>query len=185
MITLICGPMFSGKSTELIRQLERKHIAGKKVLYIRPNMDSRGFIARGYKGDLTNMADVKQISDFASPEVNIEEMVNTYDAIFVDEYFMIQNCALLCKQLPEDNKKCDIYFGGLLATAENKVWPETVSILPYCDEIVKLNAICLECGSEHANYSLFKAKKTTDLAIGDDTYKAVCRKCYKRLMGQL
>lgn len=183
MITLICGPMFSGKSTELIRQLERKHIAGKRVLYVRPNADSRDFIARGYKGDLSDKADIKEVSQFTSELV--KEMVQNYDAIFVDEYFMIKDCNLLCKELPEDGHKCDIYFGGLLATAENTVWPETVSILPYCDDIVKLNAVCVSCGSDHGSYSLFKGKKDTSLVIGDDTYMAVCRKCYKRIVGHL
>ena len=182
MITLICGPMFCGKSTELIRQLERKHIAGKKVLYVRPKLDSRNFIARGYKGDLKSMADITEVSDLKDAELS--KWINIYDAIFIDEYFMISNCDLICKELSEEHK-CDIYFGGLLATAENTVWPETIKILPYCDEIVKLNSICTECGSEHGNYSLFRGRKDTALVIGDNTYTAVCRKCYKRLMGHL
>lgn len=185
MITLICGPMFSGKSTELIRHLDRKHIAGKKVLYIRPKMDSRGFIARGYSGNLTDIADVIEIADFSNPDVKLVELVNKYDSIFVDEYFMIHNCIELCKVLPENNHECDIFFGGLLATAENVTWPEAAAITPFCDEIVKLNAVCTECGSEYGNYSLFKGTKKEALVIGDNTYTAVCRKCYARLKGQL
>lgn len=185
MITLICGPMFSGKSTELIRQLERKHIAGKKVLYIRPNKDSRDFVARGYKGDLKKLASLEYVNDFSKNHDKLVEWISEYDAIFVDEYFMIENCDLLCKVLPEEDHKCDIYFGGLLATAENVTWPEAVKILPYCDEIIKLNAVCTNCGSEHGNYSLFKGEKKEALVIGDNTYMAVCRKCYGLLKGHL
>lgn len=185
MITLICGPMFSGKSTELIRQLERKHIAGKKTLYIRPNLDSRDFVARGYSGNLSEITDIIEVNDFNESHDSIVEWVNKYDSIFVDEYFMIPHCNLICKILPDEDHRCDIYFGGLLSTAENAIWPEAVNILPYCDDIVKLNAVCTHCGSEHANYSLFKGEKKQTLVIGDNTYTAVCRKCYGLLKGHL
>lgn len=186
MITLICGPMFSGKSTELIRQLERKNIAGKKTLYIRPVMDNRDFVARGYSGSLTDLADVLETDNLLLTSLSTQTLVDFYDAIFIDEYFMIANCDVICKTLPSDSShKCDIYFGGLLATAENTLWPEAINILPYCDEIVKLNSVCVECGSEHGNYSFFKGEKKDAIVIGDNTYKAVCRKCYKNLRGNL
>ena len=90
MITLICGPMFSGKSTELIRQLERKHIAGKRVLYVRPNADSRDFIARGYKGDLSDKADIKR---FSSSLIVISASLMRKSKIFSE--FPLQNFSSL------------------------------------------------------------------------------------------
>ena len=107
-----------------------------------------------------------------------------YIPILIAKYFMISNCDLICKELSEEHK-CDIYFGGLLATAENTVWPETIKILPYCDEIVKLNAVCQNCGSDYANYSLFKGIKNQVLTIGDHEYIPVCRECYNKLKGHL
>ena len=40
-LELIVGPMFSGKSTELIRQISRYKIAGRKVLTITHSSDNR------------------------------------------------------------------------------------------------------------------------------------------------
>lgn len=180
MITLIAGPMKSGKSTELFRQMERKHIAGKKVLYIGPNTDTREFFARGIpRSKLFEVANCATVKDWNTVDQDtMHRWLNGFDAIFVDEFFMIQNNVRLCSELPEDNHKCDIFFGGLIADANAKMWDELTAIEPYCDEIVKLSAVCEECGSEHANFSYMKNIKSGTIVVGDSEYKALCRKCY-------
>ena len=40
-IEVICGPMFSGKSEELIRRLRRARIARKRVQVFKPALDMR------------------------------------------------------------------------------------------------------------------------------------------------
>lgn len=40
-IELIIGPMFAGKSTELLRKVKRHEISGKRCLYIKYSEDSR------------------------------------------------------------------------------------------------------------------------------------------------
>lgn len=40
-LEVIAGPMNSGKSTELIRELKRRQIAGQEVLVIKPKLDNR------------------------------------------------------------------------------------------------------------------------------------------------
>lgn len=178
MITMITGPMKSGKSTELFRRIDRKHIAGKKVLYIGPKKADRGFFARGISMD--QLADIAAIefSDDLS-QVDLQIKVDALDMIVVDEFFMIKNCLKLCQTLPTDPKhKCDIVFGGLIADANAGMWEEAIQIFPYCDEIIKLNAVCEECGSEHANFSFLKNLKPGETLIGDSEYKALCRKCF-------
>ena len=41
MLQLILGPMFSSKTTELLRRIERAQIAGQKAVLLRPNRDTR------------------------------------------------------------------------------------------------------------------------------------------------
>lgn len=183
MITLITGPMFSGKSSEMIRQVERKHIAGKKVLYVRPMKDTRQFVARGYGNEkLSTICKVVSVNSIT--ELMQKETLGFYDAIFVDEYFLFDDCRILCL-LPVYERKQDIIFGGLLATSEAQLWQQAIDIIPYCDEIIKLNAVCTDCGSEHANYSYFNGIKNSDVVIGDGEYKALCRKCYRKAMGMV
>lgn len=188
MITLICGPMYSGKSTMLIQKMERYIYANKRICLIRPVRDDRGYFTHGgidnVKKILKNNDGYVETNLFEESQVT--EIIKNYDAVFIDEYFMIENCSLFCK-LFTDNKKCDVYFAGLLASSENKLFSETVQILPYCDDIIKLNGVCVGidnrgCGSQYGNYSGYfgKNEKNLDILVGDTDYKCLCRRCYKK-----
>jgi len=185
MISMICGPMYSSKSTSLMAKVERALYARKTIAFVRPKKDTRGYLVHNdTKAEkLLEKCYVYEIEEFT--ESLVMDLVSGFAVIAVDEYFMIKNCKLLCTTLT-NNKHCDIYFAGLLATSENNLFSETIEILPYCDKIVKLNGICENCGSEHGNYSYYVAgEKNTDIVVGDNDYKCVCRKCYKKLSGKL
>lgn len=182
MITGIIGPMFSGKSSEMLRLADRKHIAGKKTLLIRPEKDSRNFIARNHSGNLDYIDTVEIVDDFMN-EARLQGWVNEYDAIFVDEFWMIKNNIVLCKMLPTNGSKTDIYFCGIWANVNQELWPEAISIIPWFDETKYLPAICMDCHSEHATHNVRidgNKKVATDIGagVGDSEYKVVCRKCY-------
>lgn len=180
MVVGIVGPMFSGKSSELLRLLERKHIAGKKCLLIRPEKDTRKFVARGWDNEaIKGMADVLVIDDFG--DIKIPRLLNDYDAIFVDEFWMIKNNVLLCQM--SYSHHIDLYFCGIWANVNQELWPEAAKLIPYFDEITKLNAVCTECGSEHANYSVRldgNMRVATDIGagVGDAEYTVLCRRCF-------
>lgn len=184
MITLICGPMFGGKSTALVQKMERYFYAKKKIAYIKPITDNRGYITHSGLSSIVNRfgpaVDCFELNDLASMA---EQLYYNYDAIFIDEYFMIKNCRSICVFPPDEGKHFDVYFAGLLADSDAKTWPEAEMILPYCDEIIKLNGVCTECGSQHANYSYYKAGIKKDrLTVGDESYTCLCRRCYLKNM---
>ena len=179
MKTLICGPMYSGKSTSLFQRLERFLFAKKKILLLRPKKDDRGYFTHSEGINLEKLSarypdifSVKEIVDFNLAD-NEDIKKQNIDAVFVDEYFMIPGIHNLCLQTD-----FDVYFGGLLASSECELFEETIKILPFCDKIKKLNAICETCGSELANYSFADFKKTSNIVIGDTKYKVLCQKCY-------
>ena len=185
MITLITGPMYSSKSTTLMAKIERALYARKNIAFVRAKKDSRNYIVHNDNRveKILDRCCIYEIDEF-TPTL-AEDLVNSFAMIAVDEYFMIKNCKLLCTTL-SNNRHCDIYFSGLLATSENNLFGETIDILPYCDNIVKLNGICDECGSEHGNYSYYvEGDKKEDIKVGDSAYKCVCRKCYYKLCGKL
>lgn len=175
MITLITGPMYGGKSTALVQKMERYFYAKKKVLFVKPKKDDRGYITHNGLTDwaLDKKPDSIEIERWTD---DVLSLCNKYDAIFVDEYFMIEDNIKLCTYMT--HTKFDIYFAGLLSTSENKLVTEAVDILPYCDDIIKLNGVCMECGSQLGSYSMFKGTKTNEIEVGDKAYKCVCRECY-------
>ena len=180
MITLICGPMYSGKSTALFQRLERCLFAKKKVLLIRPKKDDRGYFTHSGGIDLDKLEknnpnfvilSFKEIDEF-----DVKSIANDgFDVVFVDEYFMIQGAYHLCHQ-----NKYDVYYGGLLASSECKLFDEAIKILPYADKIKKLNGVCIDCGSELGNYSFADFDKKEEIVVGDSKYKCLCAKCYKK-----
>ena len=189
MITLICGPMYGGKSTTLIQKMERYIYAKKSVCFIRPKRDNRGYITHGGLNDIQKILrdgdGLYEITEFT--EDNVKSFLNSYDAVFVDEFFMIKNCKLLCTEF-SIKEHSDVYFAGLLATSDNEMFAEAISIMPYCDEIIKLNGVCMTCGSQHGSYSGYFGKGIKDengVLVGDSEYKCLCRKCYKKAIGKL
>ena len=191
MNTLITGPMFSGKSTFLLQKIERAVYGKKSVLLIRPKNDDRGYFTHsdGRMNKLlstlidTKKIDFKEVTEFKEDDL---EFIKDYDSIFVDEYFMIKNNALVAKEMQNYKGKQEIYFAGLLSTSENQLFDEAITLLPYCENIIKLNGVCMECGDDNANYSMYKGdSKTQKIIVGDeDKYECVCKACYERIKGK-
>lgn len=183
MKTLICGPMYSGKSTALFQRLERCLFAKKKVLLIRPKKDDRGYFTHSGGVDLKKLEEnfkelfyIEEVEDIKTGFLNWI-LHEKFEAVFVDEYFMIPDSHRLCYQ-----NEYDVYFGGLLATSECELFAETIKILPYCDKIKKLNAVCMYCGSELGSYSFADFEKTTEVVVGDTKYRCLCQKCYEKAL---
>jgi thymidine kinase len=181
MVTYFCGPMFSSKSTELLRQLERFSYAKKKILLIRPLKDSRDFFSHSqavedkfYNIEFTQL----RVSSYEEyKESNLSEA--NFDVIAIDEAFMIKDCYLIIRE----NNGLEVFVSGLLASSECEIFPEVAKFLPYCDEIIKLNAVCFECGDLTANYTYYSGEDSKDSPIkvgGKESYQALCWHCYLR-----
>lgn len=185
MVTLICGPMYSGKSTSLFQRMERLLYAGKKILLIRPKKDNRGYFTHSEGIDLNAVEEKfkENLDTCNTEEISLAEAMaiqkGKWDAVFVDEYFMIPGAHNLCHLTD-----IDIYYGGLLASSECELFDETIKILPYCDKIKKLNAVCMDCKSENASYSYANFKKTSAVDVGDTKYLCLCQKCYFKRIGE-
>ena len=128
MITLICGPMYSGKSTALFQRLERCLYAKKKVLLIRPRKDDRGYFT--HSGGIDLKALEEKFDKFVILTVKELELSDCesikkdgFDDVFVDEYFMIPGASSLCHQ-----NYFNVYYGGLLASSECELFEETKKI---------------------------------------------------------
>lgn len=195
MIKLICGSMFSGKSTNLMRYMEKFVYAKKKILFIRPEMDNRGYITHnqndkwienytlGNKKDYTleSIMDVMFLRKFDNETIHdILSRREVYDVIFIDEYFMIKNNRKLLEKILKDKYDTDVYLAGLIADSNAKLFKEAIQILPLCDDIEKVNGVCIQCGSMLGNYSYYKGnkKKTKQIKVGDDDYSCICGRCF-------
>lgn len=192
--TLICGPMYSGKSTALLQILERSLLAKQKVLLLRPKKDDRGYFTHSLGIDLEKLKikypkilRILEISEYPCTDTIEAFGLESPDVVLVDEYFMIPGIHRLATF---NREHCEIYFGGLLATSEAELFEETKKLLPHCDRIEKLSAVCLgykkdKCGRD-ANYSVYvgKSKKSTEVLVdsNDKNYICLCSTCYSQFL---
>lgn len=167
MIELIIGPMFSGKSSELLRRLTRYKIAGKKTLLLRPNRDTRGFLTHDNKENSVSQTFVDSIADFKD--------LYDYDVIGVDEGQFFPDLQLIDKWA---DMGITVIVSALNGTSEKKPFQSVQDIIPLSDHITKLSAVCTNCG-EDAQFSFYKdGNKNSDIVVGEDEYTALCRVCW-------
>lgn len=168
--------MFSGKSSELLTKLERAYIAKKSVVLLRPGVDSRGFLAHnGKKPNGFNEVFVEDLIDFDA---------SNFSVIGIDEGQFHKHLKDFCIRESLNGK--NIFISALHATSESEMFEEIIKIIPYCEYIYKLNAICTKCGSEEGNYTFYKEGKKTEKVVvgGSKSYTALCEKCYFEEMAQ-
>ena len=167
MITLVIGAMMSGKSTEMLRRLERSYIAKKSTVLLRPKLDNRGFLTHSLKEVPWLETYFTDLADFDASQ---------YDVIGIDEGQFHNGLKEFCLK----HRDKQIIISALHATSECEMFEPVIEVLPYCEKIIKLNAVCSKCGNEYGNYSYYLAgDKTEKVAVGgSESYTAYCRECY-------
>ena len=100
-LEVVCGPMFSGKSEELIRRLRRAEIAGQRVLIVKPRIDNRYDIAH-----VVSHAGARMRAVAVDDPADIPGLVDGYDVVGVDEVqFFPPQITLLLDGLVEGGKR--------------------------------------------------------------------------------
>ena len=173
-IEVICGPMFSGKSEELIRRLRRAMIARKRVQVFKPAIDTR------YSNDeIVSHADVRMKSEVVG---NVQEVLTRLDwrtevVGFDEANFLGPDLVDLSNQLADSGKQ--VLIAGLDTDFMGRPFPPIPELLALAESITKTLAICMRCGNP--------AKHTQRLVESDDLivvgaagmYEARCRRCFE------
>ena len=171
-IEVICGPMFSGKTEELIRRLIRSQIAKQNVAIFKPSVDNR------YSEDFIvshNKRTIKSIC-VSSPK-KILEMSTDSNVVGIDEaQFYDSSLIDTCKTLAKDGKR--VVVAGLDKDYEAVPFGPMPQLLIEAEYVTKVNAICMQCG-DPASFSQRISKEKNQVVIGEaDKYEARCRKCF-------
>ena len=174
-IEVICGPMFSGKTEELIRRLVRAQIAKQRVAIFKPNTDNR------FSGDYIVSHNQRKIKSIQVQETNrILDYQDKADVFGIDEaQFFDTSIVQICKSLANSGKR--VVVAGLEKDYLAQSFGSMPDLLVDAEYITKVNAICMICG-DPANYSHRISGETTQVVVGEtDKYEALCRRCYMKL----
>ena len=182
-IDIITGPMFSGKSTELIRRLVILGEANFKVAYVNSTVDTRQKLSHN---KVFNAGSIPFASYKVEALYGIQQDLMAYDVIGIDEaqFFteLFEFCISMCERY---NKK--IIVSGLFSDFKRQRFGQLGELIHVCDTIVKLTSFCKLC----ANAGLFipalfskRIDKTNanSICVGaEDAYIPTCRECYFKI----
>lgn len=172
-IEVIVGSMFSGKSEELIRRLNRARIARQKVQVFKPVIDARYSVEQiashsGHKHDsipVGNTADMMAVIADDVQVVGIDEG-QFFDMAILDAV----------NELASSGKR--VIVAGLDQDYTGKPFEPMPQLLSIAEFITKTHAICVKCGGT-ANYSQRTVESDARVEVGAaDKYEARCRQCF-------
>lgn len=175
-IEVICGSMFSGKTEELIRRLNRALIAQQKVEIYKPQVDKRYSKEKVVSHNQNAIASIPV--NFAH---DILLQAGHCDVVGVDEaQFFDPEIIHVCNQLAIQGKR--VIVAGLDMDFKGEPFEPMDKLMAIAEYITKVHAICMDCGNI-ASYSFRRTKSKKTVVLGEkDIYEALCRKCFYEKM---
>ncbi|CAJ0836271.1 2044_t:CDS:2 [Entrophospora sp. SA101] len=185
-LTIITGPMFAGKTEELLRQIRRAQYAQKEILIFKPSLDNR-YSATEITSHLNNKITATIVSKSKEIYTYLKKQPKT-EIIFLDElHFFDQKVVKVLNKLAKQGYQA--IAAGLDQDFRGKPFENTSFLLALAEQVIKLAAICRIC-NEEANMTqrLINGQPAlaTDPVIlvgGLEAYEARCRSCH--LVGKL
>ncbi|WP_372752711.1 thymidine kinase [Labilibaculum sp.] len=174
-IEVIVGSMFSGKTEELIRRLNRAKIARQNVEIFKPHIDVR------YSEDEVVSHNANSIrSTPVETSANILLLASNVDVIGIDEaQFFDSGLSDVCNELA--NQGIRVIVAGLDMDFKGKPFGPIPNIMATAEYVTKVHAVCMRCGNL-ANYSHRLADTESLVLLGEKTeYEPLCRNCYYKI----
>lgn len=177
-IEVICGSMFSGKTEELIRRLNRAKIAKQKIEIFKPTVDKR-YHEEDVVSHNANAIRSTPI-DFAQDMLLLG---GSCDVVGIDEaQFFDEGLAEVCVKLA--NSGVRVIAAGLDMDYLGKPFGPMPALMAVAEYVTKVHAVCVQCG-DIANYSFRNAADEKQVLLGEtDSYEARCRHCFTEGMKQ-
>jgi len=170
-VQLILGPMFSGKTTELIRRLKRYQIARYECLIVKYAEDKR------YDDDGIATHDRQSLKAVKANYLKTLKDVDHYDVIGVDEGQFFPDLVEFCERAADNGKI--VLVAALDGTYQRKGFGGILDLIPLAEHISKLTAVCMLCFGEGSFTKRISDDKGLEVIGGADKYMAVCRACFK------
>ncbi|WP_427337876.1 thymidine kinase [Caloranaerobacter sp. DY30410] len=175
-IEVVVGPMYSGKSEELIRRLRRAQIARQKIQVFKPSIDDRYSVDEvvSHNGEKIKAIPVKNSDEIYKLLSEDTEVVGIDEVQFFDDGIID-----LCRHLAD--KGLRVIVAGLDMDFRGEPFGPTPSLMAIAEFVDKLTAVCVICGhpanrtqrlinGEPANYN-----EPTILVGAKESYEARCR----------
>jgi thymidine kinase len=178
-LEVICGPMFSGKSEEMIRRLRRAEIAGQRVVIFKPRIDDR------YDADdVVSHAGVRMRGVPVGSVAELVARAAGHDVVGIDEVqFFEANVVSAALALADRGMR--VVAAGLDQDFRRLPFGPMPELLTHAEFVDKLQAVCHRCGGP-ATTTQRLVDGVPALYSGDtivvgaaEQYEARCRDCHE------
>jgi len=178
-IEVIVGPMFSGKSEELIRRLRRAEIGKQRVQIFKPVIDQRYS-----KNGIVSHSGLEIPSELVSTGAEIlEKVAPRTEVVGIDEaQFLGETIVADCARLAELGKR--VIVAGLDTDFMGRPFEPMPRLLAVAEEITKLLAICMRCGNPAVHTQRIVASEELIVVGAKGMYEARCRRCFEPQLAQ-
>ena len=174
-IEVVCGSMFSGKTEELLRRVNRARIARQKVEIYKPVIDTR------YSDDEVVSHDANAV--VSTPVENSQAILllsSEADVVGIDEaQFFDEGLVDVCNQLADAGKR--VIIAGLDMDFKGNPFGPMPQLCAIAEDVTKVHAICVRCGNlAHISHRIVAGEK--QVMLGElQEYEPLCRQCYNEI----
>jgi thymidine kinase len=175
-LEVITGPMFSGKSEELIRRLKRARIARQRVACFKPDIDLRYHrtAIASHSSQTHDAAVVTPNSERLKAELFESDRIHEVEVIGVDEVqFFDHGLIPLALELVHLGKR--VILAGLDTTFANEPFGPVPNLMALADEVTKLSAVCMTCGQPAIHTQRLGQSQELVVVGAAGLYEARCR----------
>lgn len=178
-LTVIAGPMFSGKTGKLVALVEVFTHMGYTVLTVKPKIDDR----YGGKEEIHSHDHKKSkalIFDGETSSMMVEKIMATHaDKVIVDEVQFFEKGKIKDVILTLKKKGIHVIAAGLLYDYKRQPFGATPDLVGLADEYLELMAVCQKCGGLARHSERVRGAKGVIDVGAADKYIAVCESCHR------
>ena len=179
-LKIILGSMFAGKTTELMKEYNRHMACQLNCCFINHSYDDRYGSGREKTKTHSNMEivndySVSKLAHLFDDELNIT--AESYDVYFINEGQFFEDLYRWTDWLVNTKHK-KVYVCGLDGDFQRKKFGSILDIIPLCDDVVKIKALCINCKKHDGIFTHRVSSETEQLVVGSKNYQSLCRKCY-------
>jgi thymidine kinase len=178
-LEVVCGPMFSGKSEEMIRRLRRAEIAGQKVIVFKPQIDDRYDAA-----DVVSHAGVRMRAVPVGCVADVLARADGYDVVGIDEVQFFE-ASVVAAALALADRGVRVICAGLDQNFRREPFGPMPALLAHAEFADKLQAVCHRCGGPATTTQRLVDGRPAPysgetIVVGElDSYEARCRDCHE------
>jgi thymidine kinase len=173
VLEVITGPMFSGKSEELIRRLKRARIARQRVACYKPDIDLR-YHRTAIASHSAQTHEAVTVATVEELRAALYPQLEQIDVVGIDEVQFFDPAVIpLAVELIALGKR--VLMAGLDTTFTAEPFGPVPALMAIADKVTKLSAVCMVCGQAAIHTQRLGQSQELVVVGAAGLYEARCR----------